>query len=639
MKKLIYILTIGVCLLTFMLTIGYSAEYWVDVDAPDDTGDGSEGDPKQLILSGIALMSGGDTLTIEDGTYTGANNRIDNLPTASQSARTVIRARNDFSVIISTPASSVCSVDQSSVTIQGIIVKNPTFEQFTFKSLTGSNWVKFKNCGSYGLVTGDETQRQNARIFAADGLYTLFEDCWSFGQARYPFGTSSGSSGEDAYTVFRRCVVRVDWSNVDGPTAGFANYDRNFVAFQNCIVIDSSDTITTDLPLTDGLKAFFTPNGAQNTSYTGCMAIGNEAAGIYVEPSPASTITITNCVVWDVFDVHRPTDAAIGYYKYHVYVDDGAAVTPHDIDHCTFGEGGYPADTSVEFHQVIQTDDLTNSMLINMDLDAGVYAFDDTNVTSHDYNGYWGNTGGRNVTGGIGANSIDDHDPLATSTTSLQYLTRIKSGSTYSGAGSSGDIGATVMKKIGTDGTFYGETGWNTTTANDLWPFPNEDNIKDHFEEGSYAEGFFKLTSTSSCSILTATDRIIDNAHGLSNRDRVFFTGNPIPTGLGARYSYYVVNSTPNGFQVAQVRDAAAIDITSTGSGVSWGEGWNNERIDATRGFCTTGLQLDGVTEVTLTSYIWEYLGNLMPSDIYNPTSGSDRPRKMQNSYNLFGGD
>ena len=41
-------------------------------------------------------------------------------------------------------------------------------------------------------------------------------------------------------------------------------------------------------------------------------------------------------------------------------------------------------------------------------------------------------------------------------------------------------------------------------------------------------------------------------------------------------------------------------------------------KLTGDRGFASsTGKQLDGVSPVTLTSYIWEYLGNQMPSDIY----------------------
>jgi len=51
---------------------------------------------------------------------------------------------------------------------------------------------------------------------------------------------------------------------------------------------------------------------------------------------------------------------------------------------------------------------------------------------------------------------------------------------------------------------------------------------------------------------------------------------------------------------------------------------WPNEgRIKAemcattTRGFCSNGLRLDGINPITLTSYIWEQLGNATPASIY----------------------
>jgi hypothetical protein len=35
------------------------------------------------------------------------------------------------------------------------------------------------------------------------------------------------------------------------------------------------------------------------------------------------------------------------------------------------------------------------------------------------------------------------------------------------------------------------------------------------------------------------------------------------------------------------------------------------------RGFCSNGKRLDGVESITLTSYVWEILGNAMPAGIY----------------------
>ncbi|KAG2378946.1 hypothetical protein C9374_007584 [Naegleria lovaniensis] len=45
-----------------------------------------------------------------------------------------------------------------------------------------------------------------------------------------------------------------------------------------------------------------------------------------------------------------------------------------------------------------------------------------------------------------------------------------------------------------------------------------------------------------------------------------------------------------------------------------------------TRGFCSLGRQLDGVSSVTLTSYIWELLGNAIPNTIYPSCFGLTAP-------------
>ena len=44
---------------------------------------------------------------------------------------------------------------------------------------------------------------------------------------------------------------------------------------------------------------------------------------------------------------------------------------------------------------------------------------------------------------------------------------------------------------------------------------------------------------------------------------------------------------------------------------------YNNIGPSGARGFAAAGKQLNGVDNITLTSYIWEYLGNIMPSNIY----------------------
>ena len=48
---------------------------------------------------------------------------------------------------------------------------------------------------------------------------------------------------------------------------------------------------------------------------------------------------------------------------------------------------------------------------------------------------------------------------------------------------------------------------------------------------------------------------------------------------------------------------------------------YSNHSVNGARGFAASGTQLNGADQITLTSYIWEYLGNQMPSDIYGGSS------------------
>lgn len=54
----------------------------------------------------------------------------------------------------------------------------------------------------------------------------------------------------------------------------------------------------------------------------------------------------------------------------------------------------------------------------------------------------------------------------------------------------------------------------------------------------------------------------------------------------------------------------------------TWDDGSGGDpEITGARGFCATGKQLNGTDDITLTSYIWEYLGNEIPSDIYGTST------------------
>lgn len=93
---------------------------------------------------------------------------------------------------------------------------------------------------------------------------------------------------------------------------------------------------------------------------------------------------------------------------------------------------------------------------------------------------------------------------------------------------SGGQVGPQIVYRIGTQGSLYGDDGWNILTDEPLWPWSNEHSLKSKIS--AYA------------------------AHGVNGK----------------------------------------------------------------RGFCSDGVGLYG-GPITLTSYIWEYLGNPCPADILSP--------------------
>lgn len=84
-------------------------------------------------------------------------------------------------------------------------------------------------------------------------------------------------------------------------------------------------------------------------------------------------------------------------------------------------------------------------------------------------------------------------------------------------------------------------------------------------QAGVFDGGDVTVTFTASTDIVNAT------AHPFSNSDPVQFetaaAGSSLPTGVTAGVVYYVINDTANTFQFSLVKNGAAVDFTTSGSG------------------------------------------------------------------------
>lgn len=508
-------LTIFLIAIFISINLASATTYYVATTGNDSTGDGSSGSPWLTINKGVTSISGGDTLIIKDGTYSGNSNRINNPPSGSEGAYTRIQAENDWGVIMSGQSGGTfpCYIDPGyhHIEVRGIkFINAPSPEIYV-----QGDHIKIIRCSS-------DSAGGSAFAFLVTGQYVLIEECYAWGQSRYQFGTWGATT---EYVIFRRCVGRWDYSNTDEPQACFASYDTSHTAFQNCIAIDGDDVRAQEVTY-DGIKGFYTPNGADDVIFEGCIVLNFEGTGYYIEGLPLRDVTVKNSVAWDCKDLgQKYSEAYDAWLLYAKYDETGGPLT---IDHNTFGITDVGEGIIQE--GVIPDSSIENSIIYGITLNSGRYALE--GFSTEDYNCFYANTGGRN--GNFGSHSLTNVNPLSNS---LKYLVRIENGSSLDGnASDGGDIGATILKKIGVSGTLWGEPGWNTTTNEDLWPFPNEDFIK---------------------------------------------------------------------------QDVASFYIDA-------GEAYSGSpEMNGARGFAASGNGLYG-GPITLTSYIWEYLGNPCPAEICN---------------------
>ncbi|MGH7437655.1 MAG: putative Ig domain-containing protein [Polyangiaceae bacterium] len=476
--------------------------------------------PCLTIASGVSHMAGGDTLTIGDGTYA---EQIVRMPDGSASAYTTIQATNDWGVTIDGSGFADNYLDgirvsAKYVAIRGFHVKmNQAHPTNLGINVFSSSHVKIQRCSAaYSGTTGNVA---GINVGPASD-YALVEESYVYGGARYPFLVY-----QSTHTVVRRCVSRIDYWNGSLQAANFTNYNGDMTVWENNIAIDS-DTASTGA--SSGLfGGFFNENKVPDSSWSGTatrethrgnivLNVNAKYSGIY-DYDISNLHTYSDDIVWDSHG---------GYYGDYVHGD--APVL--NASNLTVGKilGTFDApDGQGSAGTGFYLGPGTGGTMIKDTVTDSIFwenpSFGIAADVSGDYNSYWSN--GANY-GGTPKPAAGAHDLTSDVSAGLKYLPRIEAGSMLATAGSGGgQVGASVVFEWGTTGTLWGDPGYDTITADPLWPFPNEAVIK---------------------------------------------------------------------------ADMAGY----TGSGAA-----------GARGF-TTGNSKDG-TPQTLTKYIWEYLGNQIPPEIY----------------------
>lgn len=405
-------------------------------------------------------MSGGDELIIRDGTYSGDSNTINYSnypPLGSSGAYTVIRAENPGNVVIDgqgsrrpihyEPGGSTDAYWE----IRGIVFKNSS-NQVVY--IVRTSHVKFFECGFF------EAGSTSDAFSTHTCSYILLEDCYSWGNARYHFHFYNTD-----HSIFRRCVARHDRGSWDYQN-GFQLYASQYIGIQNCIVIDGD---TGDYGSPSQLHAFKIPQvSSGNIYFTGCIALNN--------PDMTMSLVQAGDAEWN---------NSIGWgLNNGVTFRSSGSVTWNHMTLGNIGQYGANGDGTTKI--------LTNSIVYDC-ITYGLFNWEGS-FTS-DYNSlyangtdYYGVTDGGHDLCAANSNPVDiiDGSP-GNGIISLKYLPRIEDGSDLDVAASDvGDIGATILKKIGTSGSLWGETGYNVMTDVDLWPWYHEDVIRENMRTYSH---------------------------------------------------------------------------------------------------------------------------------------------------------
>lgn len=544
------ILLVFICF-CFHIAIVEAATFYVSPDG-SDTGLGTQNSPWRTLGKGFSAMSGGDTLVLGDGTYVGDNN-VFNFHVAGQyppsgsivSGYTTVMAQNSGMVIIDGQMQRIPfdGHDSDYLIVKGIVFSNSSDTVF---SLAGNSAnfctnIKIQQCGFSEANSRDGNPRCDVlQLRFCD--YSLVEDCYAWGNGKYRFYCLDSQR-----VIFRRCVDRLDrcvgdedYSNV----ASFRIYGSSSCLIQNCIAVDCDQS---DMVLDDGgglsyPYAIFlgwnpsTGRSCDNNSIRGSIAVnGTARMGVLLVGNDDNT---KNNLIEDC--------AFLNMYRGVFYRQNNPLTWFHNIS-CISSQGPH-----------VQSDYLminaSNSIFAGANTTALNNVTSNFNVLYNNGDNYESCSAGLNDYCAENGNAVNPLYSALNTVGGIKYIVRVESDSNLSSKGSDGlQIGPHIMNRIGSDGTLYGETGYNTDTGIPLWPFPHEAMIRSRMR--TYAGGG------------------IDGARGFCADGQSLtkyiwgYLGNPVPADLTQALSGKVQNARGQGVSgVSMVISEGISDTAATDS-------------------------------------------------------------------------
>jgi len=446
----------------------FSATIWCNPDNSGAEDGAAKATGYNTLWEAIDSMNGGDTVIIANGDWQNtAGMSIDTShppPSGTAGAYSIIRSETEWGARV-----HHCNVGvpRSYIEIRGIVFDSRTTP--TVNIVYNWSYAKFIRCG---FLVGKITGNNHAAGFGSDDStresnhHNLMEECISWGGGRYMFYSKYGQ-----YNIFRRCAVRHDnqepsGAQDDGQIANFRAYACNYHYYQNCISIDS-DRIEyyNEGVLNPEASGYWIGDqyGATGNVITGSISIKDIQQAFYIGGKNQYTDInyINNSSAINLSVAGGATLSGMFVKSGNSYVD-GVGINLLGINALVANQNGIMDKNGGIFT-------VSNSIISDI-ANYGLYSVDvkSSYINYHDL--------GLGILGSV-CESCMTYDPL---TNGLLYPVRIESESPLATSGyGGGQVGPTILKKIGVSGTLYGEDGWDTVTSENLWPFPNEAKIKE----------------------------------------------------------------------------------------------------------------------------------------------------------------
>lgn len=537
------------------------------------------------LTAALAQMSSGDTLIVRNGVYFGELNKMGDFgnrkrvgpPAGNLTAFTTVIAEDPGKVIFDSQGienhTPFHLVGKSVHPDWGHVSSPDSYDERKYIALKGmvtkdayAAGIRLDNVEHVKLVdmgvadAGRTSNRMSANVYVSRSQYVVAEGLYLWGRGRYKLQFYRSSEA-----IARRIVARIDEYHGDEPLGGLVAYCSKNVRFQNNIVLDGNArefwTNTKNLINIYGVPATNCADYPENIVFERSIGLNTHLGlmGTWADAQINEKPVIWRDMIgWDL----QPA-------KYHhgsgSHIPVLSAPGPSLSENITIGHIDFYSNAAF-FYSRNRSSYVKNSLLHNLGYRDGQLMNQggllrntrSDQILGLDFNNLFGFIGPLDEDSAGETYSRNEYslDPM------LETFLKLPENSALNNKGENGSrLGAEVTHFKGKSGTFYGEPGYDDATETAMWPFPQESLIQRHMRNYRFTGQTVNDDST------LGEVKTLFGARGFTGCDET-------PEQLTARLASY---------------------------------GCNKDK-----------LALDGKSPVSLTSYIWEYLGTPCPPQICN---------------------